>query len=61
MADSEYDFVEIIYTSVGEVEIKLYETGPKYVYYEYGNSVFVLWADDLSVEEIGKIIDGWIG
>lgn len=61
MADSEYDSEEIINAFGEDIGVKIYTTGLKYVYYEYGNSVFILSADNLSVEEIGKILNGWIG
>ena len=55
-SDGEYDkIVEKEYAGEN-VTIHLYEDGFKTLYYEAGNSVFSISADDISVEEIYKMI-----
>ena len=58
--DSEYQYVKQVDTSVGDIEIKIYESGFKYVYLEYKNSIYTLSADNLSIEENVKICEEWI-
>ncbi len=58
--DTEYQYVEKVHTAVGEIEVKMYESGFKYVYHEYKNSIYTLSAENLSIEEIVKICEDWV-
>ena len=58
--DTEYQYVEKVHTAVGEIEVKMYESGFKYVYHEYKSAVYTLSAENLSIEEIVKICEDWI-
>lgn len=56
--DKKYDeLIEKEYKD-GNISIYIYKNGFKGMYYEIGSSIFAIFADNLSVDEMYKIIDG---
>lgn len=58
--DLEYDSLEKIEIGEFNIDIYRYEDGYIRAYLEFGQSVFIVEADNLSEEEIKKIIVNWI-
>lgn len=58
--NSEYDYQEEMQIFDEIVKVDAYNSGQKYIFYEYGNCIFEVDADALTLEEIEKVFENWI-
>lgn len=58
--DNEYEEKTILSIDGYTAEVYQYEDGVTYAYFEYGNCVYIIFAEEISVEDIRQIYLEWV-